>query len=194
VTRCPWAESPKDPALRELYVRYHDEEWGQELKGGQALYERYCLEAFQAGLSWITILRKREAFRAVFCGFDPERVAVFDDSDVDRLMADERIIRNRAKINAVIKAARIVLDLGSEQFSSLLWSFAPVGRASRPIRQEDVPAQTQHSTAMAKELRKRGFSFCGPTTCYALMQATGMMDDHLVSCEAVPRGRINAHM
>ncbi|MGL6234017.1 MAG: DNA-3-methyladenine glycosylase I [Segniliparus sp.] len=179
--RCAWAESPKDLAVRELYVRYHDEEWGKAVRSGNGLYERFCLEAFQAGLSWITVLRKREAFRAAFAGFDPSAVAAFDDQDVERLMADAGIIRSRPKILAAIKAANLVQDIGEDEFASLLWSFAP-GPRPRPVRLEDVPAQTPESTAMAKELRRRGFSFCGPTTCYAMMQATGMVDDHLVSC------------
>jgi DNA-3-methyladenine glycosylase I len=192
-TRCPWAESPKDPAARELYIRYHDEEWGQEVKDGAALYERFCLEAFQAGLSWITILRKREAFRAAFRGFDPTVVASFGEPDVARLMGDASIVRSRPKILAAIKAAALVLDIGKDGFAELLWSFAPEPRP-RPVLLGDVPTQTPESSALAKELRRRGFSFCGPTTCYAMMQAVGMVDDHLVSCRAAPRGRIVAHL
>ena len=184
VVRCAWAESPKDPVVRELYTRYHDEEWGKPITNGNALYERFCLEAFQAGLSWITILRKREAFRAAFAGFDPSSVAAFGEPDVERLMADAGIVRSRPKILAAIKAARLVLGIGEDEFAKLLWSFAPEPRP-RPRLLEDVPAQTPESTAMAIDLRKRGFSFCGPTTCYAMMQATGMVDDHLVSCWVV---------
>ncbi len=172
--RCGWAESS------QLYRDYHDDEWGRPLHGDGALFERLSLEAFQSGLSWITILRKRPAFRAAFAGFDPARVARFGDDDVARLLGDPGIVRNRAKIEACIANARLALEL-SEGLDVLLWSFAPPARA-RPATPADVPATSPESVAMAKELRRRGFRFVGPTTAYALMQATGMVDDHLADC------------
>ncbi|TDP93810.1 DNA-3-methyladenine glycosylase I [Labedaea rhizosphaerae] len=172
--RCPWGVSTPD------YVDYHDEEWGRVLHGDAALYERLCLEAFQSGLSWITILRKRESFRAAFKRFDPVKVAAFGEKDVARLMADAGIVRNRAKIDAAIRNARLVVELDGG-LDELLWSFAPE-RRPRPKDTSEVPAVTDESKAMAKALKKRGFAFLGPTTCYALMQATGMVDDHLADC------------
>jgi DNA-3-methyladenine glycosylase I len=176
--RCWWAGSAPE------YARYHDEEWGRPEHDSRALYEKLCLEAFQSGLSWITILRKREAFRAAFAGFEPERVAAFGDADVARLMADAAIVRNRAKIEAAIANARAVLSL-DVPLSELLWSFAPdpAGRPA-PRSSEDVPAVTPESTAMARELKRRGFRFVGPTTAYALMQACGLVNDHLAGCVA----------
>ena len=162
-------------------LAYHDQEWGKPLHGDTALFERVSLEAFQSGLSWITILRKRPAFREAFAGFDPARVAAFDDSDVERLMADAGIVRNRAKVNATIANARAMLDLDGS-FDELLWSFAPRPPRDAPTGFGDVPAVTDESTAMAKELKRRGFRFVGPTTAYALMQATGMVNDHLADC------------
>ncbi|MGQ0841457.1 DNA-3-methyladenine glycosylase I [Actinokineospora sp.] len=173
--RCPWGDGTPD------YAAYHDDEWGVPLRGQTELYERVSLEAFQSGLSWITILRKREGFRAAFAGFDPARVAGFGDADVARLMADASIVRNRAKIVATIGNARAILDL-DRPLDDLLWSFAPTGDRPRPATLADVPAVTPESTAMAKELKRRGFAFVGPTTCYALMQATGMVDDHIATC------------
>ena len=173
--RCRWAGSAAE------YLAYHDTEWGRELRGDRALFERLSLEAFQSGLSWITILRKREAFRSAFQGFDPERVAVFQEADVDRLLGDSGIVRNRAKIEATVANARAVLDL-EESLSDLLWSFAPAPPRPAPRTLADVAATTPESTAMAKELKRRGFRFVGPTTAYALMQATGMVDDHLADC------------
>lgn len=177
--RCPWAV---DADGSRIYSDYHDFEWGQPLHGRDALFERLCLEAFQSGLSWITILRKRDAFREAFAGFDAEVVAAFTDDDVARLLGDARIVRNRAKIEAVIGNARAVLDLNGTDLDTLLWSFAPPRRARRYDRVDDVPAITPESKAMAAELKRRGFRFVGPTTAYALMQATGMVDDHLSSC------------
>ncbi len=173
--RCAWAESTPD------YCDYHDTEWGIPLHGDAALFERVSLEAFQSGLSWLTILRKREAFRKAFANFVIAEVAAFDDDDVARLMADSGIVRNRAKINATIGNARAALDL-SEGLSELLWSFAPPASSHRPATLADVPATSPESVAMAKELKRRGFSFVGPTTAYALMQATGMVDDHVAEC------------
>jgi DNA-3-methyladenine glycosylase I len=173
--RCGWATSTPD------YVRYHDEEWGTTLHGDDALFERMTLEAFQSGLSWITILRKREAFRAAFAGFAIERVAAFTGEDEARLMADAGIVRNRAKIAAAVRNARAALEL-DEGLDALLWSFAPTGPRPRPATLADVPATAPESVAMAKELKRRGFVFVGPTTAYALMQATGMVDDHVADC------------
>ncbi|MEJ3656804.1 DNA-3-methyladenine glycosylase I [Actinomycetes bacterium KLBMP 9759] len=173
-TRCGWAGSAPE------YVAYHDEEWGRPLRGVTAMFERLCLEGFQSGLSWITILRKRPAFRAAFAGFEPAAVAAFGDADVQRLMADAGIVRNRAKVQASIDNARAVLEL-DVPLDELLWSFAPE-RHVRPATLADVPAITPESKAMAKELKRRGFRFVGPTTCYALMQATGLVDDHIENC------------
>jgi DNA-3-methyladenine glycosylase I len=173
--RCAWGNSSPE------YVAYHDEEWGTPLHGDDALFERLCLEAFQSGLSWLTILRKRPAFRAAFAGFDIDVVAAFTAEDEARLMADAGIVRNRAKISAAVRNARAAREL-PEGLSALLWSFAPVGPRPRPATLADVPATSPESVAMAKELKRRGFVFVGPTTAYALMQATGMVDDHLADC------------
>lgn len=164
------------------YRRYHDEEWGVPLHGDRALFEKMALEGFQAGLSWITILRKRPRFREVFAGFEPETVAEFDEADVERLMADVGIIRNRAKILATIGNARLVRGMAEGELDELMWSFAPPASGIRPASFADVPAVTPASTAMSKELRRRGFRFVGPTTMYALMQSAGMVDDHIAGC------------
>jgi len=174
--RCPWATTPD-------YVVYHDEEWGRPLHGDDAMFERLALEAFQSGLSWLTILRKRPAFWAAFDGFSIAKVAAYDDSDVARLLADAGIIRNRAKIEAAIANARVAAEQ-PEGLSALLWSFAPTGRQAVRRTVADIPAVSAESTAMAKELKRRGFRFVGPTTAYALMQATGMVNDHLAGCVA----------
>lgn len=176
VARCRWVGDDSE------YARYHDEEWGVELHGDRALFEKLTLEGFQAGLSWITILRKRPHFRDVFAGFDPVTVAHFDDDDVARLMADAGIVRNRAKIEATISNARLVAGMIDGELDELLWSYAPEPAASRPRAFSDVPAVTVESTAMSKDLRKRGFRFVGPTTMYALMQSAGMVDDHVEGC------------
>ncbi|UQU68370.1 DNA-3-methyladenine glycosylase I [Couchioplanes caeruleus] len=178
--RCFWGGSTPD------YVAYHDTEWGRPLHGDDALFERMCLEAFQSGLSWITILRKRPAFRQAFAGFSIEAVAAFDAEDADRLMADPGIVRNRMKVDAALHNARVAADLPTG-LSELLWSYAPAPRP-RPATRQDVPATTPESAAMAKDLKKRGFKFVGPTTAYALMQATGMVDDHLAGCHVAPAG------
>jgi len=175
VERCGWATSAPE------YVTYHDEEWGTPLTGDDALFERLCLEAFQSGLSWITILRKRPAFREAFAGFSIAAVAGFGEDDVERLMTDPGIVRNRAKVTAAVRNARVALEVPGG-LSDLLWSFAPATPLSRPQVLADVPATSPESVAMAKELKRRGFSFVGPTTAYALMQATGMVDDHVASC------------
>ena len=173
--RCSWGASTPD------YVRYHDEEWGKPVRDADGLFERLCLEAFQSGLSWLTILRKREAFRAAFAGFSIAAVARFGERDVERLLGDAGIVRNRAKIEAAIanaRAAAAIDDLGA-----LIWSFAPDGRPA-PRSFADVPAVTPESTALAKELKRRGFRFVGPTTAYALMQACGLVNDHIEGCAA----------
>ena len=173
--RCSWSAS--DPEYR----RYHDEEWGTPQHDPRALYEKLCLEGFQAGLSWITILRRRPAFREVFHDFVPERVAAMTESDVQRLLGDARIIRHRGKIEATISNARATLAL-DVPLEELMWGFTPTGPRSRPHSWGEVPAVTAESTAMSKELRRRGFRFVGPTTMYALMQSTGMVDDHFAGC------------
>lgn len=173
--RCAWVGD--DPE----YSRYHDEEWGVPLHGDRALFEKMSLEGFQAGLSWITILRKRPRFREVFAGFEPEAVAAFGDDDVARLMTDAGIIRNRAKIEATISNARLLLDFGPGELDAFMWSFAPPSHR-RPVRFAEVPATTPESDALSKALRKRGFRFVGPTTMYALMQSAGMVDDHVEGC------------
>ncbi|MCW2742075.1 MAG: DNA-3-methyladenine glycosylase [Blastococcus sp.] len=173
--RCAWANGAPE------YVEYHDQEWGSPLHGDDALFERVCLEAFQSGLSWITILRKRPAFRTAFAGFAIDAVAAFTEEDQARLMADAGIVRNRAKIAAAVGNARAAREL-PEGLSELLWSFAPRGQRPRPATLADVPATSPESVAMAKELKRRGFAFVGPTTAYALMQATGMVDDHVADC------------
>jgi DNA-3-methyladenine glycosylase I len=174
--RCPWAESASD------YRAYHDNEWGVPVHGALALFERLSLEAFQSGLSWLTILRKRDSFRRAFASFHPATVAAFTGDDVARLLADVTIVRNRAKIEATVRNARAVTELG-EDLDALLWSYAPdpAGRPA-PRTVADLLARTRESEAMARTLRRRGFSFVGPVTCHALMQATGMVNDHLVGC------------
>jgi DNA-3-methyladenine glycosylase I len=174
VARCWWGASSDE------YAVYHDNEWGKPVRGDDRLYERLCLEAFQSGLSWITILRKRENFRKAFAHFEIERVAAFGDGDVSRLMGDAGIVRNRAKIEAAIVNARAALQV---DLTELLWSFAPEPRP-RPASRAEVPAVTPESKAMVKELKKRGFKFVGPTTAYALMQACGLVDDHIAGCPA----------
>jgi DNA-3-methyladenine glycosylase I len=175
--RCEWATSTAD------YVRYHDEEWGRPVTDDRGLYERISLEAFQSGLSWLTILRKREGFRAAFAGFDFERVAEFGEVDVERLMGDAAIVRNRAKIEATLANARAMAELhaAGDSLTTLIWSFAPE-RDEAPRSIEDLPATTPESKALAKELKRRGFRFVGPTTAYAGMQACGIVNDHLAGC------------
>ena len=175
--RCPWGLSSPD------YVAYHDEEWGRPLRGDQPIFERLCLEAFQSGLSWLTILRKRENFRKAFAGFSIRAVAAFTDADVARLLADAGIVRNRAKINAAITNARAALGL-EEGLSDLVWSYAEAEPRPAPRTLADLPAQTAASKALAKELRNRGFVFTGPVTVYAAMQACGLVNDHLEACFA----------
>jgi DNA-3-methyladenine glycosylase I len=176
---CPW------PGTDPLYVAYHDEEWGVPERDDRALYEKLVLDGFQAGLSWITILRKREAFRLAFDGFDPERIARYPKRKVEALMRDEGIVRNRMKIEGAIASARAWLEIMETDagFAPFLWDFVggkPL--VNRYKRMSDVPAETELSRTMSKELKARGFKFCGPTIIYAFMQATGMVNDHLTGC------------
>lgn len=174
--RCAWSAADAD------YRRYHDEEWGRPLRDDRALFEKLCLEGFQAGLSWLTILRRRPAFRAAFHDFEIERVAAMTDADVERLLADPAIIRHRGKIRAAIDNARVTAAL-DVSLSQLLWSFAPQTKdRPRPESLEKIMAATPESTAMSAELRRRGFRFVGPVTMHALMQSSGMVDDHVRGC------------
>jgi DNA-3-methyladenine glycosylase I len=176
--RCPW------PGVDPLYLAYHDEEWGVPEYDDRAMFEKLVLDGFQAGLSWITILRKRPAFRKAFDGFDPEKIARWSDKKKDALMQDPGIVRNRAKIEATQALARIVLDFADKGgFARHLWSFVdgrPIDSARRSLK--DVPAESDVSRLIAKDLRSRGGNFVGPTIIYAFMQATGMVNDHLVDC------------
>jgi DNA-3-methyladenine glycosylase I len=176
--RCAWGASTPD------YAAYHDEEWGRPVLDDDRLFEKLCLEAFQSGLAWITILRKRDNFRAAFAGFSIEAVARFGDRDVERLMADAGIVRNRAKIDAAIANARAAVELraGGETLTDVIWSHRPSGRRAAPKGWGDIPATTPESAALAKELKRRGFRFVGPTTAYALMQACGLVNDHMAGC------------
>ena len=176
--RCWWGASTPD------YQSYHDEEWGRPVRDERGLYERMVLEGFQSGLSWLTILRKRESFRAAFANFDIETVAGFGERDVNRLLGDAGIVRHRGKIEAAIANAKAAAELhaNGESLGELVWSFAPDGPAGAPRSLEDIPAITPESTALSKELKKRGFRFVGPTTAYATMQACGVVNDHLAGC------------
>ncbi|PPL19360.1 DNA-3-methyladenine glycosylase I [Microterricola pindariensis] len=175
LARCAWVGDDDE------YRRYHDEEWGRPLLDGRALFEKVCLEGFQAGLSWITILRKRPAFREAFHGFDVDAVAAMGDEDVERLLGNADIIRHRGKIASAIKNARITQELGTDGLSELIWSFAP-DAGPRPETLQQVPGTTPESVALSKALRSRGYGFVGPTTMYALMQSAGLVDDHVVGC------------
>ncbi len=179
LTRCPWAQGSPD------YQHYHDREWGVPLRDERGLFEFLVLEGMQAGLSWLTVLRKREALRRAFVGFDPEKVAGFTSRRIDRLLNDAAIIRHRGKIEATVHNASLVLELraGSKNFTELVWSFV----GDRPIQNRrdslaDVPSSTPASQMMSKTLKRLGFRFVGPTICYAFMQATGMVNDHLMGC------------
>ncbi|MZD08116.1 DNA-3-methyladenine glycosylase I [Streptomyces sp. SID5785] len=177
--RCPWAVSAED------YMAYHDEEWGREVRGDDAFFERLTLEAFQSGLSWITILRRREGFRAAFARFRIAEVARFTDTDRARLLADAGIIRNAAKIDATLNNARVLAGWDKGELDRLIWSHAPERtKGPGPRALSDVPAITDASKALSKDLKKRGVRFVGPTTAYALMQACGLVDDHLADCWA----------
>lgn len=179
VTRCGWVGDDAE------YQRYHDDEWGQALHGDRELFEKIALEGFQAGLSWITILRRRPSFRLAFRDFDIDTVAAFDATDVERLLANAGIIRNRAKVEATIANARVTQRLTAEEpgaLDRLVWSFAPAPGRPRPTQLSDVPAVTAEATALSTALKKLGYRFVGPTTMYALMQAAGLVDDHVVGC------------
>jgi DNA-3-methyladenine glycosylase I len=177
VARCGWATATDD------YAAYHDDEWGVPVHGESVLYERLTLEAFQSGLSWLTILRKREGFRSAFAGFDAGTVAAFGEVDVDRLLTDTSIVRNRLKIRAAITNAQAVVRLrDSGGLDELLWSFAPLEHG-QPRTTADVPSITPESVALAKALKRNGFVFVGPTTMYAAMQACGLVNDHLAGCD-----------
>lgn len=177
--RCGWTGADPD------YQRYHDDEWGVPLHGDRALFEKISLEGFQAGLSWITILHRRAGFRAAFHGFDIDTVAAYTDEDVERLLRDERIIRNRSKVLAAIGNARVTADLVREKpgaLDHLIWSFAPADARIPRHSRTDIPAVTPESEALSAALRTAGFRFVGPTTMYALMQSAGLVDDHLADC------------
>ena len=179
LTRCPW------PKLDPLYVAYHDDEWGVPEFDSRALYEKLVLDGFQAGLSWITILRKRDNFRRAFSEFQPEKIARYTSKKIERLMQDEGIVRNRMKIEGAVLSARAWLDVMDKGpgFSHLLWDFVDGKPKTNNFRStKQVPAESAISQKMSKELASRGFKFCGPTIVYAFMQAVGMVNDHLVSC------------
>ena len=184
LTRCAWATTP-------LSIAYHDEEWGVPSHDDRHLFEMIVLEGAQAGLSWETILRKRDGYRKAFDGFDPDRVARFGKRRVESLLRNEGIVRHRGKIEAAIANARAVLDVQGEHgsFDRLVWSFAPRGRRKAPRSPADLPASTPESKALSDALRKRGFRFVGPTTCYAFMQAVGMVNDHVAGCFRRSKGR-----
>jgi len=171
--RCPWSFTTPD------YLRYHDEEWGRPVRDDTGMFERLCLEAFQSGLSWLTILRKRENFRRAFHGFDISAVAAFGPDDIERLLGDAGIVRNRAKIEAAVANAEAALRL-PDGLAALVWTYAAPGSAPKSLA--DVPPQTSSSRALAKDLRSRGFRFTGPVTAYATMQACGVVNDHLAAC------------
>lgn len=184
LTRCPWGEAPDD--LR----RYHDEEWGRHLRGDRAIFERLSLEGFQSGLSWLTILRKREAFRAAFEGFDIDAVAGYDESDIQRLLANAGIVRHRGKIEAVIANARVLRDWqavdGDGVLDATIWAYAEPGRPA-PETIRDIPSSSPASVALARDLKARGWRFLGPTTAYAALQAIGVVNDHVADCHARER-------
>jgi DNA-3-methyladenine glycosylase I len=185
VNRCWWCGD--DP----LYVAYHDDDWGRPVTDERELFEKLILDGAQAGLAWITILRKREGYRRAFEGFDPERLAAYDEPDVERLLADSGIVRNRSKVNAAIGNARALLAMheAGETLSELVWAHQPK-RHRRPRTMGDIPVTSPEAEALSKALKQRGFKFVGPTIVYAFMQAVGVVDDHLASCfRAAPTGR-----
>ena len=181
LARCPWGVDPPE------YRRYHDEEWGRPVVDDDRLFEKLCLEGFQAGLSWLTILRKRDGFRRAFAGFDPAAVARFGPADVERLLADAAIVRHRGKIEATIANARATLDVQEQEGSlaALVWRFEPAPGPA-PVDMQDLPATTPESVALSRELRRRGFRFVGPTTVYAAMESLGLVNDHLADCHVRP--------
>jgi DNA-3-methyladenine glycosylase I len=176
IVRCDWAAT-----VPALYQEYHDIEWGRPLRGDRELFERIVLEAFQAGLSWWSVLRRRESLRAAFAHFEPAILAKWGEVEIEQALADPTIIRNRAKVRSVVTNAKVMMGMAEGELTDLIWSFAPAP-APAPRRLGDVPAITAESEAMAKGLKSRGFVFLGPTTCYALMQACGLVNDHLESC------------
>jgi DNA-3-methyladenine glycosylase I len=180
VRRCAWGAAPPE------YVRYHDEEWGRPVTDDTRIFEKLCLEGFQSGLSWLTILRKRDNFRRAFAGFDPAAVARFGARDVQRLLEDAGIVRHRGKIEATIANARATLEVQQDggSLASLVWSYAPRSRRRAPRALADLPATTDDSLALSKELRRRGFAYVGPNTVYAAMQSLGLVNDHLMGCWA----------
>jgi DNA-3-methyladenine glycosylase I len=179
VPRCPWGNTPAE------YQRYHDHEWGRPVGDDTRIFEKLCLEGFQGGLSWLTILRKREGFRAAFARFDPVVVAGFEEDDIERLLRDTSIVRNRAKITATIENARAMLRLAGQSLSlaTLVWRHEPAA-GPPPTQTADLPAATPESKALSAALRKHGFRFVGPTTVYAAMQSLGVVNDHLAGCES----------
>ncbi len=182
LVRCPWGADPPE------YRRYHDEEWGRPVVDDTRLFEKLCLEGFQAGLSWLTILRKREGFRRAFSGFDVATVAAFGSADVARLLADAAIVRHRGKIEATIANARATLAVQADEGSlaALVWRYEPAVRPPPPRTMDDLPPTTPESVALSRDLRRRGFKFVGPTTVYAAMQSLGVVDDHVVDCHVRP--------
>lgn len=178
VVRCGWCGTDPD------YVRYHDTEWGRKITDDTAIFEKLCLEGFQSGLSWLTILRKRESFRRAFQGFNPATVARFGEREIKRLLADESIVRHRGKIEATINNARVTLAIQDESgsLSNFIWSFAPMRKQPAPKKLVDLRASTPESIALSKELQRRGFKFVGPTTMHAAMQSLGLVNDHLSGC------------
>ncbi len=179
LTRCAW------PGTDPQYVAYHDEEWGVPEHDDRALYEKLVLDGFQAGLAWITILRKRAAFRKAFDAFNPEKIARYDEKKITKLMADAGIVRSRPKIQAAIRGARIYLDMMEKEpggFSGYIWTFAEPGKAKKLRTKSDIPTQTEMSERLAKDLKQRGFNFCGPVIVYAFAQAVGVVNDHVVTC------------
>jgi DNA-3-methyladenine glycosylase I len=176
--RCRWGAAPPE------YAAYHDDEWGRPVTDDTRIFEKLSLEGFQSGLSWLTILRKRDGFRQAFAGFDPAKVSRFGARDIERLLGDANIVRHRGKIEATIANARATLSVQADgcSLSDLVWSFAPTGRRRAPRALAEIPAVTDESTALSKELRRRGFRFVGPTTAYAAMQSLGLVNDHLAGC------------
>lgn len=181
IVRCDWC-GDSDP----IYTAYHDDEWGVPVYDSRALWEKLILDGFQAGLSWITILKRRDNFIKAFDNFDPVKIAKYDEKDIERLMNDKGIIRNRLKILATIQNAKIYLEIEKEKegaFSELMWSFTGGAiKKNKFATMSDIPTQSAESEAMSKDLKKRGFKFCGPTICYAFMQAVGIINDHIITC------------
>ncbi len=178
--RCSWATSTDD------YIEYHDNEWGKPVRGDEGVFERLCLEGFQAGLSWLTILRKRANFRSAFLGFDPAKVAQFTETDIQALLGDAGIVRHRGKIEATVANARAVVAMldNHESLSDLVWSYEPTPRNAAPESFSDIAAKTPESIALSKRLKQLGFRFVGPTTMHAAMQAMGIVNDHFAGCHA----------